>query len=228
ELGRQEALAFMKKACDAIAKLNAHIGRQAVQAIEIQTAPNRSKANGSAAALEKSLETMLQWDWQGAQLVIEHCDTLVPDQSPAKGFLTIEDEIAVVKNVNASLSANVGMVVNWGRSVIETRTVNGANEHIQLLKSEGLLSGLMFSGVSDQDTEYVTWADTHMPPAPNEQLKAGAEGSLMTEKQMHASLAACGNELSIVGIKLGIRPKTMPLLERVAHIKDCLSALERY
>lgn len=228
EASRQEALSFMKKACDAIAKLNGHLGRQAVQAIEIQTAPNRSKAQGTADALQKSLETMLQWDWQGAQLVIEHCDTLVEGQTPAKGFLTIEDEIAVIKKLNASQSANVGMVVNWGRSVIETRRVTGANEHIELLKQEGVLSGLMFSGVSAQDTEYGVWADTHMPPAPNDKLLAGAAGSLMTEEQMHFSLAACGDELSIVGIKLGIRPKTMPLVERVATIRDCLAVLERF
>jgi hypothetical protein len=232
EAGRQEALSFMKKACEAIAKLNAHLGRQAVQAIEIQTAPDRTKAKGSAAALQSSLQTMLQWDWQGAQLVIEHCDTVVEGQTPAKGFLTIEDEITVVRNVNSTISnpdqKPIGMAVNWGRSVIETRSTQGAIEHINLLKNNQLLSGLMFSGVSDQDTEYVTWADSHMPPAPNDKLRAGAKHSLMTEEQMHLSLAACGGELSIVGVKLGIRPKTMPMLDRVAHIRDCLAALERF
>ncbi|MCF2950078.1 DUF4862 family protein [Paraglaciecola aquimarina] len=232
EAGRQEALSFMQKACEAITKLNGHLGRQAVQAIEIQTAPDRSKARGSIVALEKSLKTMLQWDWQGAQLVIEHCDTLVKDQVPAKGFLTIEDEISVVREVNATISnpdqKPVGMIVNWGRSVIETRNTQGAIEHIQLLKDNQLLSGLMFSGVSDQETEYVAWADTHMPPAPNDKLQAGATDSLMTEQEMHASLAACGEVPSIVGIKLGIRPKSMPMLERVAHIRDCLEALERF
>lgn len=229
EAGRQEALAFMQKACAAIGKLNQHLGREAVQAIQIQTAPNRSKASGSAQALEQSLLTMLEWDWHGAQLVIEHCDTLVEGQTPAKGFLTIEDEIAVIESVNAKQSTNMGIVVNWGRSVIETRNVEGAIEHINLLKQHNLLAGLMFSGVSDQNTEYGQWKDSHMPPAPNAELLAGAEHSLMTEGEMLKSLAASdAANLPIVGIKLGIRPKTMSLEDRLAHIKDCLAALERY
>ncbi|MDU0355618.1 DUF4862 family protein [Paraglaciecola aquimarina] len=229
EAGRGKALEFMQKACNAVGQLNAHLGRQAVQAVEIQTAPNRSHASGSSAALKKSLDIMLQWDWQGAQLVIEHCDTLVEGQKPAKGFLSIKDEIAVVKAVNAERAANIGMVVNWGRSVIEARSVGAANQHIELLKSEGLLAGLMFSGVSDQNTEYGAWSDSHMPPAPNEKLMAGAVGSLMTEKEMISSLAASDAEnLSIVGIKLGIRPRDMSLDDRVNHISDCLAALERY
>ncbi|WP_158969691.1 DUF4862 family protein [Paraglaciecola sp. L3A3] len=227
--GRAEALDFMRKACAAIAKLNAHLGRQAVQAVEIQTAPDRSKASGSKASLKKSLETMLQWDWQGAQLVIEHCDTLVEGQVPAKGFLTIEDEIAVLTELNVNNPTPVGMVMNWGRSVIETRNTHGAIEHVKLLKKHNLLTGVMFSGVSDQDTEYGQWLDTHMPPTPNAQLMTGAEHSLMTEQQMLNTLAACGDEsLPIVGIKLGIRPRSMPLEKRVAHIRDCLAALERY
>ncbi len=228
EEGRVQALGFMKRACEAIAKLNMHVGRQAVQAIEIQTAPNRSQASGSKLALKKSLETMLQWDWQGTQIVIEHCDSLVPEQTPAKGFLSIEDEVEVLNQLNQAHEQQLAMVVNWGRSVIETRSVDGAIQHIELLKQNGLLSGLMFSGVSDQNTEYRQWADTHMPPAPSANLQAGAEHSLMTEQQMSRCLhKANAKDLPIVGIKLGIRPFSTSVEQRLAYISDCLAALDR-
>ncbi|MDN4502938.1 DUF4862 family protein [Alteromonadaceae bacterium BrNp21-10] len=228
DAGRAQALAFMQKARDAIAKLNGHLGRQAVKAIEIQTAPNRSNASGSKAALNASLQTMLQWDWQGAQLVIEHCDTLVDGQKPAKGFLTLEDEIAVLTEINGQTETPIGMVMNWGRSVIETRSIEGAIEHTQLIKQAGLLSGLMFSGVSDQDTEYGAWSDSHMPPAPSASVQFGAEHSLMTEQQIQRSLAAGdGNNLDIMGIKLGIRPKDTSLEDRIGYIRDALGILDR-
>jgi len=230
EQGRQAALTFMKKACDAVAKLNAHAQRQVVKAVQIQTAPNRSKASGSAEALQASLNTMLEWDWQGAKLIIEHCDALVEGQTPSKGFLTLNDEIAVVKKINETAQTTpLGILVNWGRSVIETRTVDGAIAHIKTLKAHNILSGLMFSGVSDQDTDYGKWQDSHMPPAPNSQIKFGAEKSLLTQQEMLRSLQASGldpmQEESIVGIKIGIRPRETNVDDRVSYIADALRAI---
>jgi hypothetical protein len=175
-----------------------------------------------------SLETIREWDWQGAQLIIEHCDTLIEGQKPAKGFLTIEDEIKALKRLNLGSSSKISMLVNWGRSVIETRSEQGALDHIALLKANNLLAGLMFSGVSEQTTEYGEWADTHMPPAPNNKLVTGAAGSLLTEQQMHDCMLAAGHQsLPILGIKLGIRPTSCGLEQRVNYIKDCLAAMER-
>lgn len=229
EQGRQAALIFMKKACEAVAKLNAHANKKVVKAVQIQTAPNRSKASGSASALKASLSTMLKWDWQGAQLVIEHCDALVEGQTPSKGFLSLEDEIAVVQSLNENAKPALGILVNWGRSVIETRSVDGAIAHIQALKDKGLLSGLMFSGVSDQDTDYGKWADSHMPPAPNEVIEFGAEKSLLVQAEMLRSLRASElnphNADSIVGIKIGIRPRDTSLDDRVKYIRDALNAI---
>ena len=227
-VGRQQAIDFMQSAQQAVAKLNAHAGRQVVKAIEIQTAPNRQRASSSVDALVSSLETIREWDWQGAQLIIEHCDTLIEGQKPAKGFLTIEDEIKALKRLNLGSSSKISMLVNWGRSVIETRSEQGALDHIALLKANNLLAGLMFSGVSEQTTEYGEWADTHMPPAPNNKLVTGAAGSLLTEQQMHDCMLAAGHQsLPILGIKLGIRPTSCDLEQRVNYIKDCLAAMER-
>ncbi|HBN90688.1 DUF4862 family protein, partial [Rheinheimera aquimaris] len=157
--GRQEALDFMQQACNAVAKLNSHVGRQAVKAVMLQTAPARDQAAASADALYQSLSTMQQWDWQGAQLLIEHCDAYVPAHAPSKGFLSLSDEIAVLTRLNtvSDQAHKMGIVINWGRSVFETRRPDGALEHIMAVQAAGLLSGLMFSGVSDQDTEYGAW-----------------------------------------------------------------------
>jgi hypothetical protein len=195
----------------------------------VQTAPNRSRAASSAASLQASLETMLEWDWQGTQIVIEHCDALVPEHPPAKGFLSLEDEIQVLKRLNSQQAMSLGIVINWGRSVLETRSSQGAVEHITKAKAHGLLSGLMFSGVSDQENEFGVWRDSHMPPAKANNHSIGAEHSLMTEQEMHKCLAAAdARELAIVGIKLGIRPTETSVDKRLAYNQDALAILERF
>ncbi len=229
ETGRQAALSFMKAALLAIDKLNSHLKRQAVKAIQIQTSPNQSKSPASEDALYQSLKEMSQWQWQGTKIVIEHCDTLIEGQVPAKGFLSLEQEISALKQVNEEQGCDMGISINWGRSVIETRSVEGALQHIKQAKENDLLSGLMFSGVSDQETDYIAWKDSHMPPAKAELGHIGAEGSLMTEQQMHACLAlAEPNTLDFIGVKIGIRPHSSPIEERIAYNSDALAIIERF
>ena len=223
--GRAEAMRFMRGACEAIAALNNACGKPVVDAIQIQTAPNKANAQSSGAALKESLTELLTWDWQGARLVIEHCDTLVPEQIPAKGFLALDEEIKIITAVNAAQGSNIGVVINWGRSAIETRSVEGVLEHIKRAKSSGLLAGLMFSGVSDKDTPYIAWKDSHMPHA-QELNTFGAQGSLMTTEVMQQCLlAANAQALPIVGLKYGIRPLEAPLEERVAYLKSGLDII---
>ena len=226
EDGRKQAIAFLGKARDAVSKLNAHAGRPVVTAVAIQTAPNQERAGASQSALEKSLAEIVTWDWQGARLVIEHCDTPRPEQKAAKGFLSIEQEIDAVVRTNAENSCNLGVVINWGRSVIEQRSVDGAIEHIGLAKQAGILAGLMFSGVSDIETPYGLWADSHMPAAPDESVEIGAEGSLMTKAQIQRCLTAAEvNTLDVVGIKLGIRPLDETIDRRIAYNRSALSMM---
>uniref|UniRef100_A0A486XK74 Chemotaxis protein, resembles cheA n=1 Tax=Rheinheimera sp. BAL341 TaxID=1708203 RepID=A0A486XK74_9GAMM len=229
--GRAEALAFMQQACAAIGKLNAHLGRPAVTAIQIQTAPARYKAASSRAALMASLKTMLEWDWQGARIVIEHCDAYVAEHLPSKGFLALQDELEVLTALNATLaqSQQLGMVINWGRSVFETRRIEGAVEHIQAAQHAGLLRGLMFSGVSDQDSDYGAWRDSHQPPQHSHLIPHGEPGSWMTEQAIHACLAASNAAvLPVLGAKIGIRPHSAGIDQRVATISDTLAILDRY
>jgi len=225
--GREEALAFVRKARDAIAALNAACGRRVVDAIEIHSAPDQSRASSSVAALTASLATLVQWDWQGTRLVLEHCDAHVPGQVASKGFLSLADEIAAIETTNTRYGSDVGILVNWGRSVLEARSAEGALQHIALAKQHGLLAGLMFSGASGQDTPYGAWRDSHMPPAPAAAGGIGAEGSLLTEAALQACLRASGGrQLPILGLKIGIRLTDASLDERMAYIGSVLSRLD--
>ena len=229
--GRQEALDFMQQACTAVAKLNSHLGRQAVKAVMLQTAPARDKAVASTDALYQSLSTMQQWDWQGAQLLIEHCDAYVPAHAPSKGFLSLSDEIAVLNRLNtvSDEAQKMGIVINWGRSVFETRRAEGALEHILQAKAAGLLSGLMFSGVSDKDSDFGAWRDSHQPPQQSAAVPYGEPGSWMSEQAMQQCLAACNAaELLVLGAKIGIRPHSAGIDQRIATISDTLAILQRF
>ncbi len=226
--GENKHCNFFARARDAIAKLNEHSGRKAVDAIAIHTAPNQARTKASADALQASLETMLTWDWQGARILIEHCDTYVEGQTPAKGFLSLEDEIHTINALNPGLSHPLGMIINWGRSVIETRHCDGALEHILQAKEAGVLAGLMFSGVSDIEGPYGQWADTHMPHAHSERASTGADGSLMTESEIvRCARAADAGSLDVLGVKLGIRPKDESIENRIAYNRDALSMIDR-
>lgn len=237
--GREAALNFMRQARDAVVSLNAACGRPVVDAIQIHSAPNRAAAQSSGAAFMASLATLLQWDWQGARLVVEHCDAHVPGQLPSKGFLSLVDEIAAVEATNARHGSDVGVVINWGRSVIETRSAEGALHHIRLARQHGVLAGLMFSGASGQETPYGAWQDSHMPPAPAtagpppatagpspaSSSSVGAVGSLLSDTALQDCLrASAGRHLPILGLKIGIRPIDASLDERMAYLA---SALER-
>ena len=224
--GRQEALVFMKKARDAIAKLNAHSGRETVRAIQIHTSPNKAKESSSQAALEASLTEMLSWDWQGAKLVIEHCDAYVEGQDPGKGFLTLDDEIAAVLNVKAATGKEIGITINWGRSAIETRSAEGVADHIKAAKDAGVLSGLMFSGASGNESDYGVWRDSHMPPQAQSADGAGEPASLMTAETIKTCIDLAGPEnLLYLGAKLGIRPRTAPLEDRMAYNREVFSII---
>ncbi|MCZ2721020.1 DUF4862 family protein [Marinomonas sp. 15G1-11] len=231
ESGRLAALAFLEKAKQAIKQLNVHLGRQAVSAIQIHSAPNQSKANSSLSSFQESLITLLDWDWDGAKVVVEHCDTLLNSQTAAKGFLTIEDEITAIKGANRSSKLTAGMMINWGRSVIEARDVAGAIHHINQAQDNDLLYGIMFSGVSDKATEYGAWQDTHMPPTPLNPTSKGEPDSLMNAAAIHHCLEvsrAKENPEFIIGAKLGIRPSTATTEDRIAYNINALSIFDAF
>jgi uncharacterized cupin superfamily protein len=97
ESGRQEAIAFAKEALDAVTRLN-ETRTNRVIAVQVHSGPNRrgaAEAGGSSsqASFARSLQELLKWDWQGASLVVEHCDAYTPTMENgfpcSKGFLAL-------------------------------------------------------------------------------------------------------------------------------------------
>ncbi|WP_323844978.1 DUF4862 family protein [Microbulbifer magnicolonia] len=229
EAGRQAALEFYEQARQAIHKLNRHLGRQAVKALLIHAAPRVTADSGpGAAALATSLQTLASWDWDGAALVLEHCDAFVPGQSADKGFLPIETEIEAVVSANRGAASPVGLCINWGRSALEARGVNGPVAHLEAARAAGLLQGLMFSGVSGRESPYGVWRDTHMPPAQAFDIPAFEPCSLLTETEFRRCLeVADPDKLDFMGIKISVRPESLGVAERLAYIAGALHILER-
>ncbi|WP_286263179.1 DUF4862 family protein [Thalassotalea atypica] len=229
EDGRQAAIEFYQQARLAIFKLNKHLGKHAVSHMKIHTAPTISaKTSSSKQALHTSLETILSWDWYGAKLLIEHCDAFIPEQSPEKGFLSLEDEIDTVTTINKKLSCNMGVSVNWGRSAIETRSVQGPIKHIKMAYQSKLLRGIIFSGASGEDTPYGQWKDSHMPPAKAFNIPHYAKNSLLTIEQIEKSLQHCDcDNLDFIGGKISLSPNTATVSERVSYIQSLLTLLDK-
>ena len=141
--------------------------------------------------------------------MIEHCDKYVEGQKPEKGFLSIEDEIALCG------SAGIGLTVNWGRSVVEGRTPETAVAHVEAAAKAGVLSGLMFSGAGPEETQYgYGWIDGHLPMNPDEPT------SLMDAAAIKAAVRAAGTQerpLDYLGAKVCV-PKDATAEERLDYL----------
>jgi len=227
ENGRAEAIAMHKKANQALHKMNEYYERQSVIAVQIATAPSTpvEYVSSSADSLLKSMEEILSWDWEGAKIVIEHCDTAVDNTPFEKGFLTIEDEIKTLIELQGM--HNVGITINWARSAIEGRDTSKPLEHIELALKSNILSGLMFSGVSDNDNRYGNWKDMHMPFAQSFNTKFYEKKSLLTHENIIKTLKLLNvNDLDYLGVKLlSIPIGGSSLKRRVGVNKDAIKIL---
>jgi hypothetical protein len=241
ETGRRSALDFVKEALKAVRRLNHQMGKPTVIALELHAAPVAFEGAATAAALEASLKEISSWDTDGARLVLEHCDALMPGQSPAKGFLALELEAQAVKKANDATGNHVGMVVNWGRSVIEQRRPEAAQEHITFLRSRDLLGGIVFSGCANMDTKFgKAWDDVHVPPAPftvtDTRIPQGTNtdqnllepASLLTAGHIKSCLQATGTlpETGFRAIKVAAPPNAS-VDQRVTVISQTLTAVRQ-
>jgi hypothetical protein len=203
EFGRSEAVKMHKRANQILHKINQRYGKKSVLAVEIATAPSVPVLGvlSSKESLLKSMEEILMWDWQGSKIVIEHCDSAIKGVPFEKGFLAIEEEIQAL--VELKDLHNVGLTINWARSAIEGRSEDKPLEHIKLASNCNLLSGLMFSGVSDNDNHYGIWKDLHMPFSQYKNSKYHEKNSLLS----HQNIVNCINQadpnnLDYLGVKL--------------------------
>ena len=217
--GRRRALDFAETARRAVERLHAHLGRKAVAAVSVHSAPRLadSGARSSLESFASSLAELRGRDWDGAELLVEHCDAAVPGRAPDKGFLRIEDECAAI-GLSGGLST-ARMLINWGRSAVESRSAAGPREHLRRARQADLLAGLFFSGATPLHPDYGAWKDSHAP------FSTSCPASILTPAAAKAALKEAG-DLSYLGLKIQPLPAPLGVPERLAMIQAGLDALK--
>lgn len=221
ELGRAHALSSARHACDAIARVNDCAGRAVVTGIEVHSAP-RAWHGSSGEYLSRSLDELASWDWQSAELLLEHCDAARPPAPAAKGFLRLDEEIEAITRSGAP----VGLVINWGRSAIEGRSAKTPLQHIEAARSAGQLRGLVFSGASGAaHARGGAWADVHLAPA--DDADPDDPSSLNASAIADCLAAVASVDLAFIGLKVSLgRQASFP--SRAAVLARSLEQMHRH
>jgi hypothetical protein len=224
---RIEAVEMHKRANRMVHRINSHFGKKSIIAVQIASAPSMSIPGviNSTNSLLKSMREILSWDWMGAKIVIEHCDSCTNKNTVEKGFMSINNEIESLLTLSSDYK--VGLTLNWARSAIEGRSPLTVIEHIKLASENNLLSGIIFSGVSINDEMYGEWKDLHMPFAPSYGIKNYESNSLLTKRNIKKTLESLNiSELDYVGFKLLSMPINNSSIERRVGInQDAASVL---
>jgi hypothetical protein len=215
--GRRRALDFAEAGRRAVERLNGALGRRAVAAVELHSAPRLGGgARSSLEAFADSLSELRRRDWSGAELLVEHCDAFHAGREPDKGFLRLEDECAAIGL--SSGPAPLRVLINWGRSAVESRSSAGPLEHLRRAREAGLLAGLFFSGATPDHRDYGAWKDSHAP------FSTSCPASILTPAAARAALEAAGG-LTYLGVKIQPLPASLGAPERLAMIRAGLDAL---
>ncbi|CAN5357081.1 DUF4862 family protein [soil metagenome] len=222
EESRASAVALARSAHEYVQRVNS-AGGGSFDTIELHSTPRR--ADGSVDALERSLDEIRTWDWSGVELAIEHCDTDTGTHAPAKGYLPLDQEL------DAIAPRGGGVVINWGRSAIETRSADGPADHIAATAARGALTGVIFSGVSPVDNVLgAAWADSHAAFSGwgTSSLAAESDASLLTAAELDrcVRLALAAPELRFLGLKVAPPPAASDE-ERVELLRANLAMLLR-
>lgn len=212
EDGRRRAIDDHRVALDEIAALKRTT--QPVRAVEVHSAPTKT---ASKQAYLESLRELASWDWEGTQIWLEHCDAFVAGQTPAKGYLPLADEIAVLNELGDD---RFGLVINWARSAIEGRSAQTALDHVRQAATSGWLRHVGIAGTAAEASDYgVAWADAHVPIAGT---GAAPDSAILTKEAVRDALAAAGEVT--VGLKFTLQPVNLggeeraELLNELAHV----------
>lgn len=215
---RNRALEFIATARESVQKLNHFLKRKSVLAVQIHSAPAQ---NSSKESFAESLMAICAWDWDGAQILVEHCDAFRTDGNHAKGFLSLEDEIWAIQKVAASSPATpVAAMLNWGRSVVEGRNPKHILQHIQRLKREKLLKGFIFSGTTPE------FSDKHTPPPTSVGGKIFFENSLMTATEIQKTIQILPDDLIYLGFKIMPDPIPKDSRESLTYLDQMATLLQ--
>jgi len=228
---RKNAINFYLDAYKSVNQLKNTFGDNSVIAIIITSSPfiNNEQLYADKEYFILSLREILSWEWGKTKLLIEHCDAFgKQNQKPQKGFLSIEDEIESILNLDLKFSSNIGIVINWGRSAIEYKDIKGPLIHIEQAIHNNILSGLMFSGTTDNnDNLYGAWSDLHMPPSNYLDFKFFESESLMSYDNIKKTLVKSDFEkLDFIGIKLLAQPSSSSIEKRVGINRDAMTLID--
>ncbi|MDC3239504.1 DUF4862 family protein [Gammaproteobacteria bacterium] len=228
ECGRKSALKQYRILNDIVRKLNDLKGRNTISHMQICSSPTQIKDRVSVSkdSFLKSIEELLSLDWDGAKILIEHCDSPKDKQEFQKGYLSLNDEIKVLDKLK---DQRMGILLNWGRSVLEGRNRNEIIKHIRISKDKGYLKGLIFSGTAKDDENYGRWMDLHMPFKNESCPHLSFKNSLLTKENIMLTLGAIDiKSMDYLGIKLHPLPhEDFSPRERVEINKYALVTLEK-
>jgi len=232
EISRKNAINFYLRAFNCVDQLKNHFGDKSVIALFIASAPyiNENHQNADKDCFISSLIELASWDRGETQIFIEHCDAYnIINSKPRKGFLSLSDEIDAVKQINEKHGSNFGIVINWGRSAIEHRNIDGPLKHVEKTTQHNVLRGLMFSGTTaNENNLYGAWSDLHMPPADHSDFEYFEPESLMSYKNIKNTLAACNiGALNCLGIKLLAMPTDSDMKKRININRDAMILLDQ-
>jgi hypothetical protein len=123
----------------------------------------------------------------------------------------------VVRSLRDQGWKHVGILVNWARSVIESRNPDTPIEHLSRAREAGVLAGVMFSGCSPVATEFgYPWIDAHLAAA---EVQGAPASSLLTRHEIERCLATSG-PLPITGFKIGLPHSGLSVQARVARLQQ--------
>lgn len=224
EQGRHMAITLISDIHRYVEKLNLAFGRNIVKALHLQSFPRQPGSHSNQNAFIESLHTIKHMHWQDTELNIEHCDAYVPGQPAEKGFLTLEDEISAISAVGG-----YGVLLNWARSAIECRHIEGPLKHIDYAIAHKLLKGFFFSGCDNQVTSaYGQWVDSHMPPQNSIGGTCLPLGGLLDKPTLQTvwqHLAACASA-PYLGIKITNRGAPHSVERSVGLTLESMAALD--
>jgi hypothetical protein len=210
--GRRAALEFVSGLREYASRLA--VQGHAVEAVELHSAPT---LYSSAHSFEESLKEVLDWDWGSTRVLVEHCDALRWGSKPEKGFLSFDEEVNTVASLQSQGWGQVGIVVNWARSVIESGITGTAVQHLLQAREAGVLAGVMFSGCSPEATEFgYPWIDAHLPAV---EVDGAPPSSLLNRAEVQRCLAAAG-PVAITGFKIGLPHQGLSVQDRAGRLEQ--------
>ncbi|MBX9743564.1 MAG: DUF4862 family protein [Chthoniobacterales bacterium] len=222
---RQRTLALIKKTYRYAEELAQRVGRPVVSAVTLYSSPqqNLEIPCSSKEALQRSLAALGEMEWGSIALNLEHCDAFTHEHPADKGFLSLEEEMEVLQQVGG-----IGLLINWARSAIETRSPEGPLQHLRQALSHQLLRGAVFSGCTSSATNpYGSWKDSHMPPRGLKSDEATLKESLLGEEEIAALFNLIADRDLFLGIKISNRLVPFDIQRSLAWVLETIALLER-